>query len=73
MKTIKIAVSFLLLVPALFFAQELKLDNPIPTDPNVKIGKLKNGLTYYIRKNAKPEDYIDAKEALNKLKEKYAI
>ena len=24
-------------------------------------------------KNAKPEDYIDAKEALNKLKEKYAI
>ena len=22
---------------------------PIPTDPNVRIGKLDNGLTYYIR------------------------
>lgn len=26
----------------------------IPTDPAVKIGKLKNGLTYYIRKNTEP-------------------
>lgn len=65
MKTIKIAVSFLLLVPTLFFAQELKLDNPIPTDPNVKIGKLKNGLTYYIRKNAKPEDKVDLRLVVN--------
>lgn len=65
MKTIKIAVSFLLLVPALFFAQELKLDNPIPTDPNVKIGKLKNGLTYYIRKNEKPEDKVDLRLVIN--------
>lgn len=65
MKTIKIAVSFLLLVPALFFAQELNLDNPIPTDQNVKIGKLKNGLTYYIRKNAKPEDKVDLRLVIN--------
>ena len=28
---------------------------PIPTDPNVRIGKLDNGLTYYIRHNALPE------------------
>lgn len=27
----------------------------IPKDPNVKIGKLPNGLTYYIRKNAEPK------------------
>lgn len=27
----------------------------IPVDPNVRIGKLDNGLTYYIRHNAKPE------------------
>ncbi|WP_285009983.1 M16 family metallopeptidase [Pedobacter faecalis] len=27
---------------------------PIPVDPNVKIGKLPNGLTYYIRKNTEP-------------------
>lgn len=29
---------------------------PIPNDPNVKIGKLSNGLTYYIRKNAEPKN-----------------
>lgn len=28
---------------------------PIPTDPNVRIGKLDNGLTYYIRHNELPE------------------
>ena len=30
------------------FAQQMP---PIPTDPNVRIGKLENGLTYYIRHN----------------------
>lgn len=28
----------------------------IPNDPNVKIGKLANGLTYYIRKNTEPKN-----------------
>jgi len=28
----------------------------IPADPNVKIGKLPNGITYYIRKNAEPKN-----------------
>ena len=28
---------------------------PIPIDPNVRIGKLENGLTYYIRHNELPE------------------
>ena len=32
---------------------------PIPTDPNVRIGKLENGLTYYIRHNEKPEKRAD--------------
>lgn len=30
------------------------LSNPLPIDMNVKIGKLPNGLTYYIRKNTEP-------------------
>jgi zinc protease len=30
-------------------------NKPLPTDPTVKIGKLDNGLTYYIRTNKKPE------------------
>lgn len=32
---------------------------PLPTDPNVRIGKLDNGLTYYIRHNALPEKQAD--------------
>ena len=37
---------------------QYKLTDPIPVDPNVRIGKLANGLTYYIRKNVKPEKKI---------------
>ncbi len=32
------------------------LNNPIPFDPTVKMGKLPNGLTYFIRKNAEPKN-----------------
>ncbi|MBC3783726.1 M16 family metallopeptidase [Spirosoma utsteinense] len=32
------------------------LNRPIPLDPDVKVGKLPNGLTYYIRKNAEPKN-----------------
>lgn len=39
-------------------AQQQQLP-PIPTDPNVRIGKLDNGLTYYIRHNELPEDRAD--------------
>lgn len=37
-------------------AQPLSLNSLIPTDPTVKVGKLPNGLTYYIRKNAEPKN-----------------
>ncbi|HEX2608323.1 MAG TPA: insulinase family protein, partial [Flavisolibacter sp.] len=46
------------------FAQ-LNLNQAIPVDPSVKIGKLPNGLTYYIRKNAKPEKKIELRLAVN--------
>lgn len=32
------------------------LHQPIPFDPQTKVGKLPNGLTYYIRKNAEPQN-----------------
>mgnify|MGYP001799340916 CR=1 FL=1 len=35
------------------------LEQKIPADPDVRIGKLENGLAYYIRKNSKPEDKIE--------------
>ena len=37
----------------------LKLDAPIPVGPQVKVGKLANGLTYYIQKNTRPERKLE--------------
>lgn len=59
-----------LLFGSLLFALQMLSAVPLPAqskpsispgdslrlDPAVKVGRLKNGLTYYIRKNAKPED-----------------
>jgi len=40
-------------------------EGDIPIDPNVKIGKLDNGLTYYIQNNGKPEDKVELRLAVN--------
>ena len=40
-------------------AQQQPQMPPIPIDPNVRIGKLDNGLTYYIRHNELPENRAD--------------
>lgn len=37
----------------------------IPMDPNVKIGVLSNGLTYYIKNNGKPEDKLELRLVVN--------
>ena len=58
-------VFFLFALPISIVAQELKGTDIIPFDPNVKTGKLKNGLTYYIRKNEKPEDKVDLRLIVN--------
>ena len=51
---------FLLLMVALLslpaLAQQMP---PLPTDPKVRVGKLDNGLTYYIRHNAEPKGQAD--------------
>ncbi|MCB0444005.1 MAG: insulinase family protein, partial [Flavobacterium sp.] len=65
MKKLNKLFLFLLTLPSLVIAQELKLDSPIPMDPSVKTGKLKNGLTYYIRKNSKPENKVDLRLVIN--------
>ncbi|WP_116789628.1 M16 family metallopeptidase [Flavobacterium psychrotrophum] len=54
---------FLVAAPIYVTAQDL--NSPIPFDPNVKTGKLKNGLTYYIRKNSKPENKVDLRLVVN--------
>src|SRR6478736_7132320 len=38
---------------------------PLPLDPAVRTGKLPNGLTYYIRKNVKPEKKVELRLAVN--------
>jgi len=40
-------------------------DTIVPLDPAVRTGKLPNGLTYYIRKNAKPEKRVELRLAVN--------
>jgi zinc protease len=37
----------------------------MPVDPNVRIGKLSNGLTYYIRKNNLPEKRVEMRLVVN--------
>ena len=46
------------------FAQ-FNLTGKLPVDSNVKIGKLPNGLTYYIRKNVKPEKKVQLRLVVN--------
>ena len=65
MKKIKKAMLFLMVFPLSLVAQDFKGDDKIPFDSNVKTGKLKNGLTYYIRKNSKPEKKVDLRLVIN--------
>lgn len=46
-------------------AQTPDQDKPIPPDPNIKTGKLDNGLTYYIKLNKKPEKRMELRLAIN--------
>lgn len=73
MKKICISLATILLFLGTSFAQddssisssETITEGNIPTDPNVKVGKLDNGLTYYIRNNGKPEDKVELRLAVN--------
>lgn len=50
----------------LTWAQETNLSEiALPVDSKVKIGKLDNGFTYYIRENSKPENRIEMRLVVN--------
>jgi len=49
----------LMLVPGVLRAQEMPQIPPIGLDPEVRIGTLPNGLTYYIRHNEYPKGQAD--------------
>ena len=69
MKTSTLTAKSLLLFFAVLFVfaiqAQYKLSDKIPVAPDVKIGKLANGLTYYIKKNAKPEKKVELRLIVN--------
>ena len=56
MKLRKLFVAVVLLISGMASAQQQQMQMPeIPVDDSVRIGKLDNGLTYYLRHNNTPE------------------
>lgn len=53
----------LLLVTSQTFAQNLNI--PIPNNPTVKTGTLKNGIKYYILKNVEPKNRMELRLVVN--------
>ena len=51
--------------PAQSQAQGLSLTQPVPIDPQITLGRLPNGLRYYIRTNTLPEKRIELRLAVN--------
>ncbi|MCP9770046.1 insulinase family protein [Lacihabitans sp. LS3-19] len=56
MKRLIYSLSLLLFASQLATSQQISLKEKLPMDPAVKVGKLSNGLTYYIRKNVEPKN-----------------
>ena len=48
-----------------FITSAQSLDKPIPFDDSVRMGKLPNGMMYYIRRNVKPEHRAELRLAVN--------
>lgn len=69
MKTPTLTAKSLLLLFVVSFSlaiqAQYKLSDKIPVAPDVKVGKLANGLTYYIKKNAKPEKKVELRLVVN--------
>lgn len=59
----KILIASLLLLCLDLPAQ--KKDKTLPIDPAVRIGRLKNGLTYYIRQNQEPKNRAELRLVVN--------
>ncbi|MCX6306969.1 MAG: insulinase family protein [Bacteroidetes bacterium] len=62
-----LAMTALMLIAFSVFSQQpvVDLTTPLSVDPNVRIGKLDNGLVYYIRYNKKPEKRLELRLVVN--------
>lgn len=56
---------FLLVAITLPLGAQNKLTDPLPIEPRLKIGKLANGLTYYIQKNTRPAKKVELRLVVN--------
>ncbi|MBM3416567.1 MAG: insulinase family protein [Bacteroidetes bacterium] len=65
--TVKKLCCFLLglLVLKSFTVAQINPDQVMPVDPKVRIGRLPNGLTYYIRHNGLPEKRVEMRLVVN--------
>jgi zinc protease len=63
--------AFIWLVLVLLFGSgssvygQTQTGDKLPLDPNVKMGKFSNGLTYYIKKNTRPEKKVELRLVVN--------
>ena len=64
MKLLRLFIVFFIVSSPSLFAQQ-NLNDTLPVDPHVKVGKLANGLTYYIRQNKKPEQKVELRLVVN--------
>ncbi len=64
-RSFRLLFSLLLILFCSQSFSQFKLTAPLPTDPAVKIGKLSNGLTYYIERNTKPEKKMELRLVIN--------
>lgn len=63
-----VSLILLIVVPSVALAQlpdGFDLKAPLPVDPDVRVGELENGLRYYIRKNARPENRVSLRLVVN--------
>lgn len=60
----KLVLLILVLVYLPLYAQE-NLSDKLPLEPRLKMGKLANGLTYYIQKNTRPEKKVELRLVVN--------
>jgi zinc protease len=56
MRKFRLFVLFLAMTGLIFMASAQQSIPPVPVDPAIRIGKLENGLTYYIRHNEEPKE-----------------
>ncbi len=59
MRFIRFTLMSLLLVMLALPSMAQQKGKQLPVDPSIRIGKLKNGLTYYIRHNDNPENLVN--------------